>query len=131
MSDIFIKSTTGSGGWKIISNLFVKSTTGSGGWAAAAGVWIKNTTQWLKVWPLSGIFATRVPYIGYFASDAYAARMPNATYPVIRIGDSYFGNNADWDLNGWNASSYTYRWKLYDQNGTDLLTTLRSGTTWS
>jgi hypothetical protein len=30
MSDIFIKSTTGSGGWKKISKLFVKSTTGSG-----------------------------------------------------------------------------------------------------
>jgi len=130
MSDIFIKNAgQGSAGWRKASNIWVKTSgLGSTGWRSAAGVWIRNVTQWLRVWPLSGIFATRVPYIGYFSSDTYAGRMPNASYPVIRIGDSYFGNNAQWDLNGWAASSYTFKWKLYDQFGSDLATTLKSGT---
>jgi uncharacterized repeat protein (TIGR02543 family) len=130
MSDIFVKTSgLGSTGWRKASNLWVKTAgLGSVGWRSAVGVWIRNSTQWLKVWPLSGIFATRVPYIGYFSSDAYEDRMPNATYGTIRIGDSYFGDNARWDLNSWTASSYTYRWKLYDQYGSDLSITLRSGT---
>ncbi len=133
MSDIFIKNAgQGSAGWRKASNLWVKTSgLGSTGWRSGVGVWIRNLTQWVKVWPLSGIIATRVPYIGYFSSDTYAGRMPNASYPVIRIGDSYFGSNAQWDLNGWNASSYTYRWKLYSEFGSDLGITLRSGTTWS
>ena len=130
MSDIFVKTSgLGSTGWRKASNIFVKTSgLGSVGWKSAVGVWIRNATQWLKVWPLSGIFATRVPYIGYFSSDTYANRMPNATYGTIRIGDSYFGDNAQWDLNGWAASSYTYKWKLYDQFDSDLSITLRSGT---
>jgi hypothetical protein len=130
MSDIFVKTAgSGSTGWKKATNIFVKiAGLGSTGWKSAVGVWIKNVSQWVKVWPLSGIFATRVPYIGYFSSDAYSARMPNATYPTVRIGDSYFGNNAQWDLNGWTASSYTYKWKLYDQYGSDLGIVLKSGT---
>jgi hypothetical protein len=130
MSDIFVKTSgLGSTGWRKASNIFVKTSgLGSTGWRSAVGVWIRNATQWLKAWPLSGIFATRVPYIGYFSSDTYENRMPNATYPTVRIGDSYFGDNALWDLNGWSASSYTYRWKLYDQFGQDLGITLRSGT---
>ena len=130
MSDIFVK-TAGSGqtGWRKASNIWVKiNGSGQTGWRSALGVWIRNSTQWLKVWPLSGIFATRRPYIKNFASDAYADRMPTTTYPVIRIGTSYFGNNANWDLNGWNASSYQYAWKLYDQYGTDLSLSIRSGT---
>jgi len=115
MSDIFVKTSgLGSTGWKKASSIFVKTSgLGSTGWRSAVGVWIRNATQWLKVWPLSGIFATRVPYIAKFSSNTYAERMPNATYPVVRIGDSYFGDNAQWDLNGWLASSYTYRWKIY------------------
>jgi hypothetical protein len=130
MSDIFIKNAgQGSAGWRKASNLFIKNAgQGSSGWRPAVGVWIKNATQWLRVWPQSGIFATRVPYIGYLSSDTYAGRMPNATYGTIRIGDSYFGDNAVWDLNGWSASSYSYKWKLYDQFNSDLSITLRSGT---
>jgi hypothetical protein len=126
MSDIFVKTTTTTG-WRKASNIFVKTTTTTG-WKAAVAIWIRNATQWLRVWPLSGIFATRVPYIGYFSSDTYDNRMPNATYPLVRIGDSYFGDNSRWDLNGWVASSYTFRWKLYDQFGQELGITLRSGT---
>ncbi len=130
MSDIFIKNAgQGSPGWRKASNIFVKTAgLNSTGWRSAVGVWIRNATQWLRVWPLSGIFATRVPYIGYFSSDTYENRMPNTTYPLVRIGDSYFGDNARWDLNGWAASSYTFRWKLYDQFGQELGITLRSGT---
>ena len=132
MSDIFIKTAnTGSAGWRKASKIFVKTANpGSGSWRSAAAVWIKNQTQWLKVWPTSGIIASRVPHIGYNASDTYAGRMPNATYPVVRIGDSYFGNNAVWDLNGWNASSYTYKWRLYTEFDFEI-STLRTGTTWS
>ena len=115
MSDIFVKTSgLGSTGWRKASNIFVKTSgLGSTGWRSAVGVWIRNSTQWLRVWPQSGIFATRVPYIAKFSSNTYAERMPIATYPVVRIGDSYFGDNAQWDLNGWTASSYTYRWKIY------------------
>ena len=129
MSDIFIKNAgQGSAGWRKASNLFIKNAgQGSAGWRPALAVWIRNLTQWVKVWPLSGIIATRVPYIGYFSSDTYANRMPNATYPVIRIGDSYFGDNAQWDLNGWSASSYTYRWKLFTEFDSEI-STIRSGT---
>ena len=128
MSDIFIKNAgQGSAGWRKASNIWVKTSgLGSTGWRSAAGVWIRNATQWLRVWPLSGIFATRVPYIADFSSDTYANRLTSAS--KLRIGTSYFGDNAQWDLNGWAASSYTYKWKLYDQFGQDLGVTLRSGT---
>jgi hypothetical protein len=129
MSDIFIKNSgQGTAGWRKASNIFVKTAgAGSTGWKSAIGVWIKNATQWLRVWPLSGIFATRVPYIAKLSADIYEDRMPNATYPVVRIGTSYFGENARWDLNGWLASSYTYRWKLYTEFDSEIAT-LESGT---
>jgi uncharacterized repeat protein (TIGR02543 family) len=124
MSDIFVKTTTTTG-WRKASKIFVKTTTTTG-WKEAAAVWIRNATQWLRVWPLSGIFATRVPFIADFSSDAYANRLTATS--KLRIGTSYFGDNAQWDLNGWTASSYTYRWKLYDDLGQELGVTLRSGT---
>ena len=125
MSDIFIKNNpNGSPGWRKAIALWIKDGT----WRPVIGVWIKNATQWLRVWPLSGIFATRPSWIANFASDTYSSRMPSTTYPVIRIGTSYFGNNAQWDLNGWTASRYDYSWKLYDQFGSDLSISLRSGT---
>ena len=130
MSDIFIKAGDG---WKKASKLWVKDGT----WRTVTNVWIRNLTQWLKVWPLSGIFASRAPWIANLSSDTYANRMPTTAAPVIRIGMSYFGNNAQWDLNGWSASSYQYAWKLYDEFGNDLTAslgasyTLRSGSTWS
>jgi hypothetical protein len=129
MSDIFIKNSgQGTAGWRKASKIFVKTAgAGSTGWKSAIGVWIKNATQWLRVWPLSGIFATRVPYIAKLSEDIYEDRMPNATYPVVRIGTSYFGKNARWDLNGWLASSYTYRWKLYTEFDSEI-STLESGT---
>jgi hypothetical protein len=128
MSDIFVKTAgSGSTGWRKAANIFVKTAgLGSTGWKAAAGVWIKNATQWLKVWPLSGILATRVPFIATTSATAYADRL--TTSSRVRIGTSYFGDNAQWDLNGWSATNYTYRWKLYDQFGSDLGIILRSGT---
>lgn len=129
MSDIFVKtSSAGSTGWRKASNVFIKNAgQGVAGWRPAIGVWIKNATQWLRVWPLSGIFATRIPYIASSSSAAYEDRIPNSTNPVIRIGTSYFGDNARWDLNGWTASSYTYRWKTYTEFDSEI-STLRSGT---
>lgn len=129
MSDIFIKNSgQGTGGWRKASNIFIKNAgQGVAGWRPAIGVWIRNATQWLKVWPLSGIFATRVPYIASTSAADYESRIPNATDPVIRIGTSYFGDNARWDLNGWTASSYVYRWKLYTEFDS-LISTIRSGT---
>ena len=128
MSDIFIKTAnTGSAGWRKASKIFVKTSNApSTGWRSAVAVFIKNQTQWLKVWPTSGIFASRVPYIADFSSDTYANRLTSTS--KLRIGTSYFGDNAQWDLNGWTASSYQYKWKLYDQFDQDLLITLRSGT---
>ena len=130
MSDIFVKSagaTGGTTGWRKASRIWAKTAGyGSTGWREATGVWIKNATQWLKVWPISGIFASRVPFIADFSFDAYADRLTTASR--LRIGTSYFGDNAVWDLNGFAASNYTYKWKLYDQFGQDLSTVLRSGT---
>ena len=131
MSDIFVKAASSGGygttGWRKASRIWAKTANSpSTGWREATGVWIRNATQWLKVWPISGIFASRVPFIADFSSDAYAARLTTASR--LRIGTSYFGDNAVWDLNGFAASNYTYKWKLYDQYGSDLTTVLRSGT---
>lgn len=128
MSDIFIKNASqGFAGWRKASRIWSKTSgSGSTGWREATSIWIKNATQWLKVWPTSGIFATRVPFISDFSSDTYANRLTTAS--KLRIGTSYFGDNAIWDLNGFSASSYSYKWKLYDEFGTDLGITLRSGT---
>lgn len=131
MSDIFVKAASSGGqgttGWRKASRIWAKtSNSPSTGWREATGVWIRNATQWLKVWPISGIFASRVPFIANFSSDTYANRLTTAN--KLRIGTSYFGDNAVWDLNGFAASNYTYKWKLYDQYGSDLTTVLRSGT---
>lgn len=134
MSDIFVKTagtiTTPATGWRKASNIFVKTAgtilSPAVGWKNATNVWIKTASQWLKVWPTSGIFASRSPFIADFSSDPYASRLTTAN--KLRIGTSYFGDNAQWDLNGFAASSYSYKWKLYDEFGSDLSTTIRSGT---
>lgn len=119
-SDIFIK--TGSSTWSKLTNLFIK--TGSSTWSAATAIWAYLQADWVKVWPLSGIFSTRKPWIAASASDTYANRISSG---VLRIGTSYYGNNAQWNLNGWTATSYSYAWKYYDSSGTEL-GTIRSGT---
>jgi hypothetical protein len=109
MSDIFVKTTTTTG-WKKASNIFVKTTTVTG-WKAAIGVWIKTATQWLKVWPLSGVFATRTPWVGPNSDTAYSDRLTSSS--VIRVGSNYYGNNGIWDANGWTITGYSYAWKYY------------------
>ena len=132
MSDIFVKTAgLGSTGWRKAANLFVKTSGwGSTGWRSAAGVWIRNATQWLKVWPLSGVFATRTPWIGADSTTAYADRLTNSS--VVRVGSNYYGNNAQWDANGWTITSYSYAWVYYDGQDSSIYTspsgTVDSGT---
>jgi hypothetical protein len=120
MSDIFVKTAgLGSTGWKKATNLFVKTSgLGNTGWKAAVGVWIRNATQWIKVWPLSGVFATRRPWIGNNSDSLYADRLQDSG--IIRIGSNYYGNNAQWDPNGWIISSYTYQWRYYDGQSSSI-----------
>lgn len=132
MSDIFIKTAgSGSTGWKKMTNLFVKTASlGSTGWKAALGVWIRGSASWLKVWPLSGVFATRAAWFGPDSTTAYADRMPSTAQPVVRIGSNYYGNNAQWDSNGWTITSYSYVWQYFDGTGSGatVLGALDSGT---
>jgi hypothetical protein len=128
MSDIFVKTAgLGSTGWRKAANLFVKTAgLGSTGWRSAVGVWIRNATQWLKVWPLSGVFA----WIGDNSTTAYADRLTNSG--VVRIGSNYYGNNAQWDANGWTITSYSYEWVYYGGQDSSIysspLGTVDSGT---
>lgn len=131
MSDFFIKTAaSGTTGWRKMSNLFVKTAaSGSTGWKAAIGIWIRNATQWLKVWPQSGVFATRVAWIGPNSDTAYADRLTSSSR--IRIGSNYYGNNAQWDANGWTIASYSYAWKYYltnDGSSTGVIFPGESGT---
>lgn len=112
MSDIYVKTTTTTG-WKKAINIFVKTTTTTG-WKAALGVWIKTATQWIKVWPLSGVFSTRSAWVGPNSDTLYADRLTSSSR--IRIGSNYYGNNAQWDPNGWTITSYSYAWQYYDTN---------------
>ena len=116
MSDIFIKTgASGNTGWRRMSNLFIKTAgSGSTGWRAAAGIWIRQAANWLKVWPLSGVFATRPAWVGPDSTTAYADRLTSSSR--IRIGSNYYGNNAQWDPNGWTIASYSYAWKYYSTN---------------
>jgi len=101
MSDIFIK-TAGSGqtGWRKASNIFVKiAASGSAGWRQASAVFLRTAEQWLRVWPISGVFATRTAWIGPDSTTVFADAMPSTGSPYIRIGSNYYGNNAQWDPN--------------------------------
>jgi len=116
-----------SSAWRNVSEIKLKV---SGVWRNVSRGYLKVNGEWRPFFNFEGfdgIFATRIPYIAKFSSNTYAERMPNATYPVIRIGDSYFGENAIWDLNGWLASSYTYRWSVYNSSGLEV-SVLESGT---
>lgn len=116
MSDIFIKTAaSGQTGWRKASNIFVKTTaSGQTGWRRAAAVFLKTASQWLRVWPLSGVFATRTAWIGPDSTTAFADRLTSDSR--IRIGSNYYGNNAQWDANGWTISSYSYAWRYYSTN---------------
>jgi len=116
-----------SSAWRNVSEIKLKV---SGVWKNVSRGYLKVNGEWRPFFNFAGfdeIFATRIPYIAKLSADAYSDRLPNATYPVIRIGDSYFGDNAIWDLNGWLASSYTYRWSVYNSSGLEV-SVLESGT---
>jgi len=116
MSDFFIKTAgAGNTGWRKMSNLFIKTAAlGSTGWRSAVGIWIRQAANWLKVWPLSGVFATRPAWIGPDSTTTYADRLTSSSR--IRIGSNYYGNNAQWDPNGWTIASYSYAWRYYSTN---------------
>lgn len=120
-SDIFIKS--GSSTWSKMTNMFIK--TGTSTWSAAKAVWMYLQADWVKVWPLSGIYSTRKPWIAASSGDAYSSRLTSSN--TIRIGTSYVGNNAQWNANGWTITGYQYAWYYYDSSNS-FLGTLRSGT---
>lgn len=111
MSDFFIKTAgSGSTGWRKMSNLFVKTAgSGSTGWKAAIRVFLRNSGGWLRVWPLSGVFAETNPFIVENQNDTRSSRITTA----IRIGTTYYGKNGTWDPNGWTINSYTHSWPYY------------------
>lgn len=121
-SDIFIK--TASSTWSKMTNMFIK--TGSSTWSTAKAIWTYLQADWVKVWPLSGIFASRVPFIGFDNTTTYSGRLTNSGDAIV-IGSEYVGNNAQWNANGWTITGYEYAWYYYDSNNT-YLGTLRSGT---
>ena len=132
MSDIWIKTTnTGTTKWRKATNIYIKRlSSGTTKWFAAKAIWIKNTSAaWLRVWPLSGVYAITDPYITTTASGTTALDSGN----VIRIGTEYFGRNGTWDPNGFSISSYTYTWPYYSEaenqpGDFDLLGNLGTGT---
>lgn len=135
MSDIFIKtSPQGSGGWQKAIKIFIKTAAqGTAGWASAKAVFLKTTANglagWLRVWPTSGVFSTRNPWISLNSGDPYSSRLTNSD--AVRIGTRYYGNNAEWDPNGFIISTYTYQWEYYDsgENTANRLGTLSGPTT--
>jgi hypothetical protein len=104
--------------------MFIK--TGSSTWSTAKAVWMYLQADWVKVWPLSGIFANRVPFIGFDSGTTYSGRLTNSGDAIV-IGSSYVGNNAQWNANGWTITGYQYAWYYYDADN-NYLGTLRSGT---
>lgn len=127
MSDIWIKtSNTGTTRWRKAVAISIKR--GSSLWSSAKNVWIKNgTNSWLRVWPLSGVFASSDPYITTTSSGTTPLDSGN----VIRIGTTYYGRNGVWDPNGWTISSYSYSWRYWSGNvvaESYLLGTLQTGT---
>jgi len=126
MSDIWVKTTSGtsSSAWKKAVNIFVKTTTGttSAAWKAVKNISVFFGTGWTRVWPLSGAYATREAWIGPDSTTTYNDALTDTSY--IRIGSNYYGNNAQWDPNGFTITSYSYAWKYYPDN-----TGVFSGTT--
>jgi len=113
MSDIFFKTdASGSPGWRKMINLFFKTdASGSPGWKQAIAIWLRTADQWLKVWPVSGVFASRTAWIGPDSTTTYDNRLTQYSY--IYIGSNYYGNNAIWDANGFTINNYTYAWRYF------------------
>lgn len=124
MSDIWVKTASGTSNaaWKKAVNIFVKTLSGtsSAAWSAVKGVWVFNTS-WLKVWPLSGVFAITNPYVA--SSSASTSPISGA----VRVGTTYWGKNGTWDPNGWTITGYSYRW-IYYTNLSQSDTTITSQT---
>lgn len=127
-SDIFIKTPSG---WTagLAKSIFIK--TASATWSAAKSIFLFFDAGWTKVWPLSGVYPTRNPFISTTSSST---ELSNAT--VLRVGTTYRGNRGTWNPNGYTISSYQYKWVGYSyQDPGDLTTnydpsmTTLSGTT--
>ena len=114
-SDIFIKTTSGWQDGKA-KNIFIK--TSSSIWSKAKHVWLFFDAGWTRVWPLSGIFATRNPFISTTSSST---ELSEGT--VLRVGTTYRGNRGTWNPNGYTISSYQYKWVPYSYEDTGDLTT--------
>ena len=94
-----------------MTNMFLKTGSGTSAWSTASSIFIKLADSWIKVWPFSGVFSTRTAFITASSGQGFSDRL--TTTSKIRIGSNYFGNNAQWDPNGWVISTYQYAWRYY------------------
>lgn len=131
MSDFFIKTgSSGQTGWKKMTSLFIKTAAaGTAGWKAATNIFLRFADGWLNVWPFSGVFSTRNPWISLNTGDTYTSRLTSSN--AVRIGTRYYGNNAQWNPNGWAIATYKYSWEYYDSSAStaNQLGTLSGPTT--
>ncbi len=104
-SDIFIKTASG---WAsgLAKKIFIK--TASSTWSAAKSVWLFFDAGWTRVWPLSGVYATRNPFVSTTSSSS---ELSSST--ILRVGTTYRGNRGSWNPNGYTISSYQYKWVSY------------------
>jgi hypothetical protein len=114
-SDIFIKTASG---WAtgLAKKIFIK--TASSTWSAAKSVFLFFDAGWTKVWPLSGVYATRNPFVSTTSSTS---ELSEGT--VLRVGATYRGNRGTWNPNGYTITSYQYKWVAYSYQDTGDLTT--------
>lgn len=121
-SDIFIK--TASSTWSKATGIFIK--TASATWSSAKAVWMFIDANWLKIWPLSGIFSNTSPYIATTSASTTAISHPTR----LRIGTTYYGKNGTWNANGWTITGYDYKWIVF-QNQDDAFEAASNVTTYT
>ena len=114
-SDIFIKTSSGWTAGKA-KKIFIK--TASATWSAAKSVFLFFDAGWTKVWPLSGVYPTRNPFVSTTSSST---ELSSST--VLRVGTTYRGNRGTWNPNGYTISSYRYKWVGYSYEDPGDLTT--------
>jgi hypothetical protein len=114
-SDIFIK-TASSWASGLAKKIFIK--TASSTWSAAKSVWLFFDAGWTRVWPLSGVYVTRNPFVSTTSSPS---ELSSST--ILRVGTTYRGNRGSWNPNGYTISSYQYKWVSYTYEDTNDQTT--------
>jgi len=103
-SDIYARLSSG---WSTpVKKIYAKTETG---WSAAIRfVHAFLGAGYVRVWPLSGIYATTNPWISTTGSST---ELPYGT--VLRVGTTYRGNRGTFNPNGYVISSYQYKWVAY------------------